>query len=80
MGRPVIAGRGSHILRRVPVSLDSIRGIAALIAGLDVFPQGVTCCHYTRRVFESFECWAYVIDFIMLRVAGRDVVWWDRAT
>ena len=28
------------------------QGIAALISRLDVFPQGVTCCHYTRRVSE----------------------------
>ena len=56
--------------------LASIRGMAALIWGLDVFPQGVTCCNYTRRVLDDFGFLVYVIDFGGLRVdrLGRSVM------
>ena len=56
------------------------QGIAALISGLDVFPRGVTCCHYTRWVFKGFDLLVYVIDFIVLRVAIGMLSGGDRAT
>ena len=50
--------------------------MAALIWGLDVFPQGVTYCNYTRRVLDDFGFLVYVIDFGGLRVdrLGRSVM------
>ena len=71
---PSARAGNERLLRRMPEDLDSIRGIAALISGLDVLPRSVTCCNYTMRVLNGFGFLVYVIDLITLR-AIRSVAW-----
>ena len=67
-------------MRRVPVVLASIRGIAALISGLDVFPRVLPAVIIPGGFLGAFGLLVYVIDFVGLRVPPlRDVASWMTA-
>ena len=63
------AQAGDQVFEKSAGWLGFHQGIAALIWGLDVFPWGVSCCHYTRRFLNEFDFLVYVIDLILVRVA-----------